>query len=557
MRRVAILFNEPVLPDIHPDYASEAGVLESVEAFATALGTAGYAVKRLGIGQSLPRLVERLTNDRPDVVVNFCEGFSGRSAGESYVTGLLELLGVPYTGSSPECLSLVRDKVRTKRVLRGAGIPTADFWVIPRDASMGLLRVARELREQLSGGKLFVKPAAEDASLGIDEQSVVADWAQLESKVIEVQRRFGDALVERYLDGREFNVGVIAFDEPETLPIAEIEFQTANDFPFPIVTYAGKWREESAAFRATPVRCPADVDEKLAVRIREVALAAFTGTGCRDCARVDFRVTPDGGVYVLEVNANPDLGPAAGFARALGASGIEHGQLVRRLVEAAVERGSNRHAQTQTHPCPPSGPDRAALDREPPASRPGLLPVGPPGLAPSAQAAHDVRIRPLVNGDKGRLLDILAACQMFRRDEIDVAEEIINDAMRDGENGDYRVLVAETGGQPVGWSCHGRVPLTDATFDLYWIAVHPEYQRQSMGRMLLAEIERQLTQASGRWLLAETSSTSPYEKTRGFYERAGFSIVGDVADFYRAGDGRITYGKRIQANAQCPTPNAQ
>jgi D-alanine-D-alanine ligase len=449
--------------------------------------------------------------------VNLFEGFAGHSAGESYVTGLLELLGVTYTGSSPECLSLVRDKVRTKRVLRGAGIPTADFWVVPRGAALEVIPAASQIREQFAGGKLFVKPAAEDASLGIDEQSVVGDWAQLESKVFEVQRRFGDVLVERYLDGREFNVAVIALDGPQTLPIAEIEFQTAPDFPFPIVTYAGKWREESTAFRATPVRCPADVDEKLAARIREVALAAFAATGCRDYARVDFRVTTEGGVYVLEVNANPDVGPSAGFARALAAAGVAYDEFVLGLAKVGAARRSMMlsAAQDGKSPAPPIG------------------------------VKNEVRIRTLMGSEKHRLLDILDACKMFRRDEIEVADEILNEAIGDGDSGDYRVLVAEAGGQPVGWSCHGRVPLTDGTYDLYWIAVHPQYQGQRIGRVLLAEIERQLRQADARWLLAETSSTSLYEKTRGFYEKAGFTIVGDVADFYRAGDGRVTYGKRL------------
>jgi D-alanine-D-alanine ligase len=526
MRRVAILYNEPVLPGDHPDSASEAGVLESVEAFGAALGTAGFEVTPLGIGRSVVKLVERLTNKRPDVVVNFCEGFAGRSAGEIYVAGLLELLGLTYTGSSPECLALVRDKARTKQVLIGAGISTADYWIVPRDAVLGLLPVARQMREQLAGHKLFVKPAAEDASLGIDERSVVADWARLEAKVLEVQKRYGDVLVERYLDGREFNVGIIALREPQTLPIAEIDFQTDSDFPLPIVTYAGKWREESAAFRGTPVRCPADVDDKLAARIREVALAAFAATGCRDYGRVDLRMTPDGGVYVLEVNANPDLGPSAGFARALAAAGITYDEFVLRFAEAGVAREQSQ------------------------ALRPKLFPVDAPGLMPSTLVKRDVRIRSLLISDKHMLLEILAACQMFRPDEIEVADEILVEASQDGDSGDYRVLVAEAAGQPIGWSCHGRVPLTDGTYDLYWIAVHPEYQRQRVGRILLAEIERQLGQAGGRWLLAETSSIAAYEKTRGFYEKAGFTIVGDVADFYRAGDGRITYGKRLGINDQ-------
>jgi D-alanine-D-alanine ligase len=516
--RVAILYNEPVLPRDHPDYTSEAGVLESVEAFATALGAAGYDVHPLGITQSLAQVVERLTCERPDVMVNFCEGFAGRSGGEAYVTGLLELLALPYTGSSPECLALVRDKVRTKQVLIGARIPTADFWVVPRDTALALSPLANTLCDELTAGTLFVKPAAEDASLGIDERSVVSDWDGLAAKVIDVQNRYGDVLVERYLDGREFNVGILALSKPQALPIAEIEFQIGSEFSLPILTYASKWRHESSAFQHTPVRCPAAIDEVTAARIREVALAAFATTGCRDYARVDLRVTPDGSVYVLEVNANPDLGPSAGFARALAAEGLIYDQFVVRLAEAAAARGSLRQ---------------------------GLLPVGPPAMIQSLTAG-DVRIRPFARSDKERLLEILAACRMFRADEIEVANEILMEATGSGGRGDYLVLVAEVEGAPIGWSCHGPVPLTDATYDLYWIAVNPQHQGKRVGRMLLAEIEQQLRQAAARWLLAETSSSVSYEKTRAFYEKAGFTIVGNVPDFYRPEDGRITYGKRLK-----------
>jgi GNAT superfamily N-acetyltransferase len=143
------------------------------------------------------------------------------------------------------------------------------------------------------------------------------------------------------------------------------------------------------------------------------------------------------------------------------------------------------------------------------------------------------------------LLEILVGCQMFRPDEIQVAAEVLDEALRDGIAGHYRVLVAEADGQPVGWSCHGRVPLTDATYDLYWIAVHPSEQGHGVGRALLAEVERLLVQAGARWLLAETSSSAIYDKTRAFYQRAGYEVVGNVADFYRPEDGRITFGKRL------------
>src|SRR5262249_18809959 len=112
-------------------------------------------------------------------------------------------------------------------------------------------------------------------------------------------------------------------------------------------------------------------------------------------------------------------------------------------------------------------------------------------------------------------------------------------------SGDYQALVAEVDGQSVGWSCHGRVPLTDATFDLYWIVVAPSAQRLGIGRALITEIQNRVQSENGRWLLAETSSTGPYAAAREFYLRCGFQQLSEIEDFYRRGDGRVIFGLRL------------
>ena len=149
------------------------------------------------------------------------------------------------------------------------------------------------------------------------------------------------------------------------------------------------------------------------------------------------------------------------------------------------------------------------------------------------------------------LLGFTSTCGFFRPDEVTVAAEILDEAMRDGPSGHYQVFVAEEGGRQVGWSCHGRVPLTDATFDLYWIVVAPELQRAGVGRKLISTIEAKLRAESARWLLAETSSTAQYESTRRFYQRCGFAELSQIDDFYRPGDGRIIFGKRIDGLGKC------
>ncbi len=326
-------------------------MLESVAAIETALGDSGHEVWRLGAADSVEEIVNRLSERRPQVIVNFCEAFAGATAGEAHLAALFELLGIPYTGSPPECLALVRDKARTKWLLAGAGLPTAPFVLLQPGDSLP----EQPLSTWLKSGPLFVKPAAEDASLGISQESAVADWPALERRT-EYVSQYGALLIEPFIDGREFNVGVIALrhvgeslrdsrtasrnDAATCLPVAEIEFKTSADNRWPIVTYDGKWSTDSDADRATPVRCPANVDESLAERIRDAALAAFQITGCRDFARVDLRVDRAGGIFILEVNANPDAGPNAGLARALTAAGIEYRDFALRLAATAAERGN-------------------------------------------------------------------------------------------------------------------------------------------------------------------------------------------------------------------------
>ena len=332
--RVVILFNAPTLAKDHADYDSEAGVLESVETIFSALRSAGHEVIRLAAGNSVRALVSQLEQARPDVVANLCESFAGHSAGEPHVAGVLELLGLPYTGSPPECLAIAHNKAQTKRLLLGSGIATPEFVEIRRGDAVP----DSPVQSWLDAGPLIVKPAAEDASLGIGPDSVVRDWSALVRQVAKVHQSYGDALAEQFIAGREFNVGIVELPQLQTLPIAEIEFHPSPDLPWPILTYEGKWSSNSSQCLATPVRCPVELDLELKTQIEQAALAAYRITGCRDYARVDLRVDGQGHVFLLEVNANPDAGPDAGLARMLLTAGIEYADFACRLVETAWTR---------------------------------------------------------------------------------------------------------------------------------------------------------------------------------------------------------------------------
>lgn len=345
--RVLILYNAPSLAADAPDAASEVGVLESVEAFTQALKRAGHTLSTLALADELDPLVQLARGtERPEVVVNFCESFAGEPDLEPHLAAALDLLKLPYTGGPAETLWSTHDKARAKFLLAAAGLPAAAGWKI---LAAGPAPSSDEVSQQCGTGPLgpgpwFVKPAAQDASLGIGHDSVVTDRSKLLDQIEQVRKRFGDVLVEPYLAGREFNVSVIDCFErqksgtPRVLPLAEVNFARGGANEWPIVTYDAKWSPESRDWNSTPVTCPADVDEPLAQRLRTYARGAFCELGCRDYARVDFRVDADGNPWILEVNANPDLSPSAGFARSLLAGGIQYDEFACRLVEAAKAR---------------------------------------------------------------------------------------------------------------------------------------------------------------------------------------------------------------------------
>jgi D-alanine-D-alanine ligase len=346
---VLVVYNEPALPADHPDWASEAGVLESVAAVTEALVARGHRVSRFGIGPTLSEFLDTLPRiDRGDVAFNLFEGFAGGGRGEAEIAGLLELAGWRVTGSPAETLALTRDKARTKLLLAGAGLPTPEFELIAADAPIDTQR----LGQLLDGGPLIVKPACEDASLGIGRESIVSEHAAMLRQIEETRRRYGPVLVERFIAGREFNAAVAALGEAHVLPLAEVEFRAVCPDAVRIVTYDAKWAAGSADDRSTPVCCPAQVDRATAHRIGQIGLAAFHHAGCRDYARIDLRTDAAGHVYVLEVNSNPDLSPSAGFNRALAAAGIAYDEFVDRLVRNAFATRGTRPGETSTQRVP-------------------------------------------------------------------------------------------------------------------------------------------------------------------------------------------------------------
>ncbi len=264
---------------------------------------------------------------------NLCEEINGKCELEMCVAGLLELMGIPYTGSDPYILGLALNKFHVKQILRAAGIPTARGYVRCPGQDLPIPRGTRF--------PVIVKPSRQDASLGINSNSVCHAPEQLEKQILYIHEVYGqEALVEEYLDGREFNVSVMGDRTPEVLAISEINFSGLPDDEPRIVSYRAKWDEDSSVFNSTVPICPAPISKRLENRIRNIAIRSYQCIGCRDYARIDMRSDARGRIYVLEVNPNPDISPKAGFARAARAAGYSYSEMVLRISEAAVERGA-------------------------------------------------------------------------------------------------------------------------------------------------------------------------------------------------------------------------
>jgi D-alanine-D-alanine ligase len=308
-------------------------VLDQVCGTLTALG---HHASLVAIGDRVDPVIAELHAAAPDLVFNLAESFAGKSALESNIAGLLNLMGMRYTGSSPAGLLLAGDKALTKKVLGFHGILTPEFATMYR----GAVDWAGQLTFPM-----IVKPPQEDASLGITAASVVKDVRELLSRIDALQSEYRQpVLVEQFVEGREFYVGVIGNLHPEALPLIELDFSGFPEGVPRIASWEAKWgddgRGSGAQFAGTRSVFPEALDAELETRIREVAVSAFEALRLRDYARIDLRVTESGEVFVIEVNPNCYLERESEFARAAERGGLPYESLIARIVDLANARYS-------------------------------------------------------------------------------------------------------------------------------------------------------------------------------------------------------------------------
>ena len=308
--------NQPI--DLLEEFDSE----ETIDAIRKVLESEGHEVIKLGGDTGL---IDRLRQAPVDIVFNIAEGFQGRNR-EAHIPALLEFLNIPYTGSDPLTLALTLDKAMAKRVVMAQDIPTPRFKKVERMEDLGGL----DLRYPL-----FVKLCYEGSSKGVRLDSKVLDLQSLEEKTRGLLKTYGSPLlVEEFVKGPEFTVGILGNEDPFVLGVMQIEIKGS---PLEESIYSleikREWEEK------VRYHCPPSIDQNLLKKIEEVALRAYRALECRDVSRVDVRVGEDRTPYFLEINPLPGLSPVYGdlviMARGMG---WDYARLVKTIFHHALKR---------------------------------------------------------------------------------------------------------------------------------------------------------------------------------------------------------------------------
>ncbi len=305
-------------------------VQEEYDAIVNALHVEGFRARAINIQENLKKLESVLKRNPPDVIFNLVEFFHDESGLEGIIAGLYELYRIPYTGAPPFTLGLCQRKELTKQVLFANGVLT------PRFRLLSKLPIPKRLGLRFP---LIVKPAREDASTGVEKDSVVHEHEALEQRVEKTFQEFSPpVIVEEYIEGRELHVSVLGNDSPMVLPIIEFDFSDLpSDHPN-IISYAAKWNPLDETYHRVHSVCPAQLSPRIQNKVEQTSLRAYRITGCRDYARLDLRLSTSNQVYVLEVNPNPDLTEGVSFMESAEKGGIPFPRMLRRLVEFALER---------------------------------------------------------------------------------------------------------------------------------------------------------------------------------------------------------------------------
>ena len=315
-------------PDDPVDASAELDGARTVECLKAAFESAGHTVKLIGGAKQLLQMLPCLGMD---IVFNISEGHYGRNR-ESQVPAILDLYRVPFAGADALTLGITLDKVVAKKCFIADGIPTARYFKATREDDVCALNTI--------GFPLFVKTLHEGTSKGITQNSRVEDFEQLKEQVNHINMNYKQpALVEEFIKGQEFTVGVIGNNPPMAMPVVQyaIGGKTAlgNEF----------YSYRHVAEKLVEYICPASISARLARDLQDAAVRAYKSVDCRDFGRVDFRVDDQGKIYVLEINPLPNLSPDDVFVLFGKAVGLSYNQIINKILDEALMRTGLLHTE--------------------------------------------------------------------------------------------------------------------------------------------------------------------------------------------------------------------
>ena len=305
------------------DATAELDGHRTIECIKAALESAGHKVVLIGGAR---QLISRQAKNglKVDIVFNISEGFKGRNR-ESQVPALLDLYDIPFVGADALSLGVTLDKVMAKKCFIAEGIPTARYFKATTEDDLTQLNTI--------GFPLFVKTLHEGTSKGITQSSRVENLEQLKVQVEHICRNYKQpALVEEFIKGTEFTVGVIGNSQPKAMPV--VQYAMAGQ------TFLGNefYSYRHVAEKLVEHICPARIDDRLARRLQELAVRVYKAVDCRDFGRVDFRVDEAGNPYVLEINPLPNLSPDDVFVLFGRVVGMSYNQIINKIMDEALER---------------------------------------------------------------------------------------------------------------------------------------------------------------------------------------------------------------------------
>ena len=326
-KNIGLIHNQPI-PEGQANWESSVDVMAQVEAIETALATLGYKAVRIPFTRELGRFVREIEAADIFMAFNLCESVDDNPQFVAHPAAVLELLNIPFTGSPAAALMSTTDKHLVKLALQAAGLNTPRSVLFSGDGPTHCSHLQFPV---------ILKPQFQDASIGIDQESVISDPHLLPETLREFYGIYGPIVIEEYIDGREFNISLIGTLHPEVMPVAEIDFSGFPDNLFKIVGYRAKWEPESIEYQESKRTFPV-LPENVITNMAAISAQCYQLFGLRDYGRVDLRLDRNGKIYVLEINANPCLSPDAGFPAAVQQSGLDYTAMVEKFVSFVSTR---------------------------------------------------------------------------------------------------------------------------------------------------------------------------------------------------------------------------